>query len=177
MSLLKNNSNYSIQDDYRIPDKYLSDIYTYPKRIKFLVDNMPDSSSNNDFYYGNLSLRQFVNGCADYILNSYMQLKIILTEDEPVIRPYEKERWADLADSKAVDIKIALSLIENIHRKIYILLNNIKDADLSRKYFDPVINKTYTLKEFIEQYINECNKSILTMLRNRTFDKKAVSNA
>ena len=151
-----------INSDYhKLISEYISDIQTYSKRIRLLVENMNDSLLNIPFDKSVVTLGQFIHTCADYVINKYVQLKLIVTETEPVVRSYQKDRWALLPDNKIIPVDVALNLIENIHRKLIIILKNLKQEELNRKYFDPVLNKTLTLKGFLEHFSNKCNQHII----------------
>jgi hypothetical protein len=165
-SRIKNSNNYNsflkgYDRNQELLDKFVSDIYTFPKRMKLLAENMSDSQLSISAYENEQTLKQFINSSSDFVINSYVQLKLALTEAEPVIRPYYKDRWAVLPDNKAASIDISLNLIEDIHKRLMILLRNLKKDDLDRKYFDPSDNKTYTIKKFLETYMHRCNQYII----------------
>jgi hypothetical protein len=148
-------------DYHKLISEYKSDIQTYSKRIRLLVENMNGSLLNISFDNDGVTLGQFIHSCADYVINKYVQLKLILTETEPAVPSYQKDRWALLPGNKIIPVDVALNLIENIHRKLIVTLKSLKHEDLNRKYFDPVMNKTLTLKGFLEQYSNKCNQHII----------------
>jgi hypothetical protein len=156
-------------------NKYSSDIYTYQKRIRLLIENLPAYQQNVPFNKENKTLKQFVNSCSDFVLQNYVQFKIILTEIEPVIRDYHKDRWALLPDNSIIPADVALNLIENIHKKLFIILNNLKTGDLQRQYFNPAVNKTLTLKNFLDHYIDGCNTHIIKIIQVKKMIKEPVS--
>jgi hypothetical protein len=85
-------------------------------------------------------------------MNALMRLKLTLTEDKPIIRPYDQGRWADLEDGRNTPVEISFSLIEGIHQRLTILLKSLTEYDLQRMYIHPEYNKEFKLDEMIALY-------------------------
>jgi hypothetical protein len=51
------------------------------------------------------------------------------TEDNPAIRPYLEDKWAELPDSKSAPIDVSLDLLESIHKRWVLVLRNMSPAD------------------------------------------------
>ncbi len=60
-------------------------------------------------------MRQVVHHVPDSHLNSYVRFKLALTEDEPTIKPYAEDRWAELADTKGTPVEVSLTLLDSLH--------------------------------------------------------------
>jgi hypothetical protein len=69
-------------------------------------------------------------------MNAFIRFKLGLTEDEPTIKPYMEDRWAELADGKA-PIEPSLALLENLHKRWVLLLRSLTPADFARKFHHP----------------------------------------
>src|SRR5947209_1548079 len=50
--------------------------------------------------YRHWTIRQIVHHLADSHINSYIRFKWALTEDNPTIKAYYEDRWAELQDSR-----------------------------------------------------------------------------
>ena len=50
-------------------------------------------------------------------MNAYIRFKLALTEDEPTIRPYMEDRWAELPESKQAPIDVSLALLDSLHQR------------------------------------------------------------
>ena len=72
-------------------------------------------------------------------MNSYIRLRLALTETEPAIKPYEQRLWADLADSHTAPPEISLQLIESMHARWVIVLRSLTAADFARSFRHPEI--------------------------------------
>jgi hypothetical protein len=42
-------------------------------------------------------------------MNSYIRCKLIATEDEPLLKPYDQDRWAEFADASPFDTRYSSS--------------------------------------------------------------------
>lgn len=124
------------------PDVYadraanLATIISLPNRLRDAVAGLSDEQLDTAYRDGGWTLRQTVHHVADSHANSLIRFKLALTEDEPVIRPYFEERWAELPDIKlAVDVSI--SMVDAIHQRWSELLRNMSEADFAREFVHP----------------------------------------
>lgn len=137
--------------------KYISDIDTFPSRLKKEVEQLSDQQLDTVYRTGGWTIRQVVNHCADSHMNSLTRLKLALTEDNPIIKPYIEALWAELPDSKTMPIHPALKMLEGIHERWALLLNNLKDAELKRTFIHPQSGKQFQLDENTALYAWHCN--------------------
>ncbi|MGB7620986.1 MAG: putative metal-dependent hydrolase, partial [Terriglobia bacterium] len=81
--------------------------------------------------------RQVVHHLPDSHLNSYIRFKLALTEEEPTIKPYREDRWAELVDARTAPIATSLSLLESLHSRWVMLLRSLSSKDLTRTFRHP----------------------------------------
>jgi hypothetical protein len=84
-------------------------------------------------------------------MNSYVRFKLALTEDEPTIRPYMEDRWAELAEAKQAPIDVSLALLDSLHQRWMLVLKNLKDADWQRTFRHPELG-AMTLEKSLALY-------------------------
>jgi uncharacterized damage-inducible protein DinB len=137
--------------------KWISDISTFPKRLLNEVVNLTDEQLDTQYRPNGWTIRQVVHHCADSHMNSLTRFKLALTEDKPTIKPYFEERWAELLDSKSMPIEPSLKMIEGIHERWTVLLNNLTDDQLERIFIHPEHGKTFRVDENIGVYAWHCN--------------------
>lgn len=136
--------------------QWVSDISTFPTRLISEVNHLTDEQLETQYRLGGWTIRQVVNHCADSHMNSITRLKLALTENEPTIKPYHEERWAELADSKKMPIASALKMLEGIHERWTVLLNNMTEEQHGRIFIHPEQGKV-RLDEMIGLYAWHCN--------------------
>jgi hypothetical protein len=66
--------------------------------------------------------------------NAYIRFKLALTEEEPTIRPYFEDRWAELPEAKSAPIELSLALLDALHKRWVIVLRNLKADDFKRTF-------------------------------------------
>ena len=137
--------------------KWISDISTFPTRIKNEVNNLTDQQLDTHYRPEGWTIRQVVHHCADSHMNSLIRFKLTLTEDKPTVKPYYEERWAELADSKNMQIEPSLKMIEGIHERMTVLLNNLAESDYSKIFIHPEHGKYFRIDENIGIYAWHCN--------------------
>lgn len=131
---------------------YQRDIESFPQRLKNEVAHLSEDQLNTPYRSGGWTIRQLIHHCADSHLNAYIRFKLALTEDNPTIKPYDQERWAELPDGITPPITVSLQLLEGVHYRWTVLLKNLKKGDLVRTFFHPEHDKEFRLEEVLGQY-------------------------
>jgi hypothetical protein len=78
-----------------------------------------------------------VHHVADSHINAYVRFRLGLTEDNPVIKPYDENAWSNLPDVDEVPVNVSLTLLHALHNRWYVLLKKIKDKDFERTVVHP----------------------------------------
>lgn len=147
--------------------EWIDQITACPGLVHKAVEGLSDRQLDTPYRPGGWTVRQTVHHIPDSHLNSYIRFKLALTEDNPVIRPYYEDRWAELPDSR-MPIDISLDLLENIHTRWVNLLNSLSDEDCARKLRHPDTGE-WTVGEFIGLYAwhGRHHTAHITSLRDR----------
>lgn len=98
------------------------------------------------------TIRQLIHHVADSHINAYTRFRLALTEDNPIIKPYKEELWAELPDAKAAQIELSLQLMRYVHLRWVLLLNSLDENDLARTYLHPETGRIFRLDEVIANY-------------------------
>jgi len=117
--------------------QYLNDIEQTPARLRTAVRGLSDEQLNTPYRDGGWTVRQLAHHVPDSHMNAYIRFKLALTEDEPTIRPYMEDRWAELPESKQAPIDVSLALLDSLHQRWTMVLRNIPDADWKRTFRHP----------------------------------------
>lgn len=140
-----------------IISQWIVDISSFPTRLKKEVNHLTDEQLDTQYRANGWTIRQVIHHCADSHMNSLTRLKLALTEDQPTIKPYYEERWAELVDSKSMPIAPALKMLEGIHERWTALLNHLTEEDNGRIFIHPEHGKTFRIDENIGVYAWHCN--------------------
>ncbi len=146
---------------------WISDISTFHNRLSNEVRSLTDEQLDTQYRPNGWTIRQVVHHCADSHMNSLTRLKLTLTEDKPTIKPYFEDRWADLLDTKSMPIQPSLHMLEGIHARWTVLLNNLTDDQLERVFVHPEHGKTFRVDEHIGIYAWHCNHHLAHIIETK----------
>ena len=127
--------------------QYILDIETLPLKLKKQTEHLSDQQLDTPYRPEGWTIRQVVHHFADSHMNSFIRFKLALTEDSPIIKPYEEDLWVQLADSKKMAIKSSLMMIEGIHERWVFLLNSLTKSEFNKTFIHPQKEKPMDLYE------------------------------
>jgi hypothetical protein len=84
-------------------------------------------------------------------MNSFIRIKLALTEENPTITPYDQSAWAMLPDVIGVDVGTSLALLEGLHARWSILLRSLRQKDYERTFLHPE-NGPMTIDRAVQLY-------------------------
>jgi len=119
--------------------KFLDEIEQTPARLKAAVQGLSAQQLDTPYRDGGWTVRQVVHHVPDSHMNSYMRFKLALTEEEPTIRTYMEDRWAELPEARTAPIELSLGLLENLHKRWMLMLRAIPEADWKRTFLHPAL--------------------------------------
>ena len=108
-----------------------------PQRLAAAVAGLNDAQLDTPYRDGGWTVRQVVHHVADSHANSYVRFKLALTEDWPVIKPYDEAAWANLADSRTLSLEPSLAFIAALHARWVALLESFTEEDFHKGYKHP----------------------------------------
>jgi hypothetical protein len=124
------------------PDRYpglIEEIASAPALYRDAVRGLDDAQLDTPYRPGGWTVRQTVHHVADSHMNSYLRMRLALTEAEPTIKPYDQKAWAELSDSRTAPVEVSLQLIESLHARWVVLLGTLSGADFARAFRHPEI--------------------------------------
>ena len=124
-----------------------------PGKIRAAVAGLTDEQLDTPYREGGWTLRQVVHHLPDSHLNAYMRFKLALTEDTPVIKPYEEGLWAECTEAKYGAVNDSLDLLDSLHRRWVSFLRTLKSEDFLQKYYHPAQDKNYVLNTVLSLYV------------------------
>ena len=124
-----------LTDDQR--NNALDDVATTPANLRAAVKGLSEAQLDTPYRPGGWTVRQVVHHMPDSHMNSYVRFKLALTEDEPTIKTYAEDRWAELADTKATPIGVSLTLFDSLHDRWVRLMRSLTTEDWKRSFRHP----------------------------------------
>src|SRR6266481_7262815 len=118
-------------------NRFIDEIAGTPAHLKAAVAGLSAEHLDTPYRPGGWTVRQLVHHVPDSHLNSYMRFRLALTEQEPTIKPYDQQRWAELADSRTAPMEVSLALLESLHERWVLLLRALTASDWKRTFRHP----------------------------------------
>lgn len=116
---------------------WICEIEHLPARLRQAVAGLNDQQLDTPYRHGGWTVRQVVHHFADSHLNAYTRLRLALTEENPIIKPYDEAAWANLPDAKSERVDVSLSILTGLHARWAALLNALKPEDWNRTFRHP----------------------------------------
>lgn len=114
----------------------LETLASLPANLRGAVRGLTEKQIDTPYRPGGWTVRQLVHHVADSHMNGYTRVKLALTEENPVIKPYDEAAWAELADSR-LPIELSLSLLESVHARLDTILRSLTPEQFSRPFLHP----------------------------------------
>ncbi len=131
---------------------WLQSLETLPERLRQLVGSLSEDQLETPYRPGGWTVRQTIHHLADSHHNSYIRFKWGMTEENPVIKPYDEKAWAELHDAKCGPVGPSLDHLAAVHAKLVYFLRGLEEKQLNRTFTHPDSDTITTLKENIGRY-------------------------
>ena len=149
--------------------EWLFDIETLPLHVEHALLNLDEAQLQTPYRPGGWTVHQLVHHIADSHMNAYIRFKLGLTEDNPIIKPYDENEWAKMADTRNLPVNVSTTILFAVHRRLLEVLKNIKPEEWQRTVFHPEHQKTMTLWYLLGMYAwhGKHHTTHITHLRQR----------
>ncbi len=117
--------------------QFIANIAETPSRLRAAVAGLNEEQLKTPYRPEGWTIRQVAHHLPDSHLNAYTRFRLALTEEEPTIRPYHEDRWAELDDSRNAPVDYSLDLLESLHKRWIYFLESLSEADFSRAFQHP----------------------------------------
>jgi len=124
-----------LSDDERRAN--LAKIEETPARMRAAVADLNEKQLDTPYRPEGWTVRQVVHHVPESHLVSYTRFKLAMTEDEPTIKPYFEDRWAQLDDACQAPIELSLDLLDAVHGRWIWFLRSLKPEDFQRTFRHP----------------------------------------
>jgi uncharacterized damage-inducible protein DinB len=136
----------------KVKETLILDVRFLPGLLENSVQNLDAGQLHTPYRAGGWTIHQVVHHVPDSHMNAYIRFKLGLTEDSPVIKPYDEAAWAELSDTRNLPINVSLTLLHALHTRWVELLNNIAEPEWNKTVFHPGQQRTLTLWQLLKSY-------------------------
>jgi hypothetical protein len=136
----------------KLLQEWIIDIIYLPQQLENTVVNLDAAQLDTPYRDGGWTVKQLVHHVADSHMNAYIRFKLGLTEDNPTIKPYMEEKWAEMDDTKNLPINISLTLLHAVHLRMAEVIKSIKGNEWERTVVHPEHGRQMTLWYLLGMY-------------------------
>jgi hypothetical protein len=122
-----------------------------PTKLKKVANSLSETQLETPYRPDGWTARQVVHHIADSHINMYIRIRFALTEENPTIKGYDENDWANLPDAK-LPIKASILIIEGVHKRMVALFKSLDKKQLKRTYYHSGYQKNFDVQEVIALY-------------------------
>ena len=130
----------------------IEQIAAAPAALRQAVAGLSAAQLDTPHREGGRTVRQVGHHLPDSHVNAYVRVKLALTEDAPLVKPYEQARWAELDDTRSVPVEVSLTLLEALHVRWVAVWRAMAPAVWRRGFRHPEYDRLVTLDEVLAMY-------------------------
>lgn len=146
--------------EFRVPEsvsaeeraRFIKTIASAPGRLRAAVHGLSAAQLDTPYREGGWTIRQVVHHVPDSHMNAYIRFKLALTENDPVIKPYDEAACARLRDSFDTPVEVSLSLLDFLHQRWVVLMRGLATEDWQRRFVHPEYGWTQKLEQTLALY-------------------------
>lgn len=135
-----------------VKEECLAAIRYLPNTLEAAIANLDEAQLQTPYRDGGWTVHQLVHHIADSHLNAYTRFKLGLTEDNPVIRPYDEVAWAELDDVRDLPVNISITLLYALHARWYEAIKDLSDRQWNRTLVHPATGAARPLSHYAQLY-------------------------
>jgi DinB superfamily len=108
-----------------------------PAKLRAALEGLSLMQLDTPYREGGWTPRQVAHHVPESHMNAYTRFKLALTEENPLIKPYMENLWAELPDVKETPVETSLALLEALHKRWVIVLRTMKPEHWQRSFRHP----------------------------------------
>lgn len=132
--------------------RHIETIASAPARLREAARGISATQLDTPYREGGWTIRQVVHHIPESHMNAYIRFKLALTENDPVIKPYDEAAWARLGDVAVAPIEASIVLPESLHERWVVLMRGLSAADWRKRYVHPEYGEARTLEQTLALY-------------------------
>lgn len=122
-----------------------------PSQVSKEIMGLNDDQLGTHYREGGWTIRQVVHHLVDSHMNALIRFKLALTEDAPIIKPYEEAKWAQQVDYQLAP-GISLAILESVHLRWVTLMGAMTEAEWDKTFIHPQYNRVQKLSQTVMLY-------------------------
>ena len=138
----------SEQDHKRLIDE----IAATPGNLRKAVGGLNAEQMATPYREGGWTVSQLVHHVAESHMQAYSRCKFALTEEKPIIKPYDEAKWAETPEISSTPPEVSLKLLEALQERWVNLLRGLSAEQMQQAYFHPEHGRLITIERMLAMY-------------------------
>jgi uncharacterized damage-inducible protein DinB len=133
--------------------EFIAKIEHLPPKVEAAVRGLNDAQLDTPTGEGKWSIRQLVHHIADANMNAFIRMKLVASEEKPILKPYDQDRWMAQADGVSCPVESSLQLLNGLHPRWAMFLKSLPESAWTREGIH-LENGKVTLEAILKLYSN-----------------------
>ena len=108
----------------------LERVHALPEQLRAVIESMPEARLDVVPRDGAWTARQLVHHLADAHGQMTARARLILTEEQPLVKTFDENTWAELDDALSAPVEESLRILDGLHARISRLIASRRHADM-----------------------------------------------
>ena len=117
--------------------EWIAQLAEAPSLLRAALTGLSDEQLATPYRPDGWTLRQLAHHVPDSHMNSYVRFRLALTEEDPVVKTYHEDRWAELDDARTAPVDVSLALLDSLHTRWVLLLLSLSAGEWKRTFQHP----------------------------------------
>ena len=152
-------------------EEAIEKIRRLPQQVEELITGLSPQELTAQPLPNEWTVAQNVHHIADSHINSYVRCKLMATEDNPTLKPYDEGAWALLSDGSNAELSDSLALLKALHARWVIFWENLPEDAWQRTGQHPE-SGAVTLARQLELYVQHGEAHLDQIRRTLAASKK-----
>jgi uncharacterized damage-inducible protein DinB len=108
-----------------------------PNHLRQAVASFSPSQLDTPYRPEGWTVRQVVHHLADSHINWYVRTKLAITEEDPIVRSFDENLWAETPEARTGPVEPSLILLDGLYQRWTTLFRSLTDQQWSRSLHHP----------------------------------------
>lgn len=133
-------------------EQWITALRDFPIQLLAAVSQLNPEQLDTPYREGGWTVRQVVHHLADAHMHGYLRTKWLVAEQEPTLKTWEQDDWAQFSDARQGSVESSLQILNGLHQRWCHWLEQLDEEDWQRTAQHPELG-VVTLSGLVEMYV------------------------
>lgn len=139
--------------DAEVKKKLISELKAFPIALETLLANSDEEMFDTKTLLNVWTVRQVVHHLADSHMNAFIRTKLALTEDVPIIKPYNDNLWGNFRDANQAPVSDSISILKALHNRWSLTLESLTEEEWKKEFYHPDNKRKVMVEDVLSLYV------------------------